>query len=77
MDVHGVVDRDPHPLGGMQLHDGGNHRGMMALVEGGAGQPPRRVEQIGGACDTGQRLLDALEFADRDVELLADPGIGA
>ena len=26
MDVHGVVDGDPHPLGGLQLHDAGNHR---------------------------------------------------
>ena len=51
MDVHGVVDRDAHPLGGVQLHDAGNHRGMMALVERRAGQPPRGVEQIGGAGD--------------------------
>ena len=77
MDVHGVVDRDPHPLGGLQLHDAGNDRRMMALVERGAGQPPRRVEQIGGAGDAGERLLDALELADRHVELLADPRIGA
>jgi hypothetical protein len=77
MDVHGIVDRDPHPLGGMQLHDTGNHRGMMALVERGAGQPPRGVEQIGGAGDARKRLLDALEFADRDAELLADAGLGA
>ena len=31
MDVHGVVDRDPHPLGGVQFHDAGDDRGMMAL----------------------------------------------
>ena len=77
MDVHGVVDRDPHPLGGVQLHDPGNHRGMMALVERRAGQPPRRVEQIGGAGDARERLLDAFELADGDAELLADAGIGA
>ena len=77
MDVHGVVDRDPHPLGGLQLHDAGNDRGMMALIERGAGQPPRRVEQIGGAGDARQRLLDAFELADRHVELLADARIGA
>ena len=77
MDVHGVVDRDPHPLGGMQLHDAGNDRGMMALVERRAGQPPRGVEQIGGAGNARQRLLDAFELADRDAELLADAGIGA
>ena len=77
MDVHGVVDRGAHPLGGVQLHDAGDHRGMMALVERGAGQPPRGVEQIGGAGDARQRLLDALEPSDRHVELLADPRIGA
>ncbi len=77
MDVHGVVDRDPHPLGGVQLHDAGDDSGMMALVERGAGQPPRGVEQIGGAGDAGERLLDAFEFGDRDAELLADAGIGA
>ena len=77
MDVHGVVDRDPHPLGGLQLHDAGNDRGMMALVERRAGQPPRGVEQIGGAGDARQRLLDAFELADGNAELLADAGIGA
>ena len=77
MDVHGVVDGDPHPLGRLQLHDAGDDRGMMALVERGAGQPPRGVEQIGGPGDAGQRLLDAFELADRHVELLADPGVGA
>ena len=77
MDVHGIVDGDPHPLGRLQLHDAGDDRGMMALVERGAGQPPRGVEQIGGPGDPGQRALDAFELADRHVELLADPGVGA
>ena len=77
MDVHGVVDRDPHPLGGVQLHDAGDDSGMMALVERGAGQPSRGIQQIGGAGDAGERLLDAFEFGNRDAELLADAGIGA
>ncbi len=77
MDIHRVVDRDPHPLGGVQLHDTGNDGGMMALVECGTGQPPCRIEQIGGAGNAGQRLLDAFEFADGNVELFADAGIGA
>jgi len=38
---------------------------------------PRGIEQIGGAGDAGERLLDAFEFPDRHVELLADPRIGA
>jgi hypothetical protein len=36
MDVHGVVDHDAHPLGGVQLHDPGDDSGMMSLVERGA-----------------------------------------
>ena len=77
MDVHRVVEHDPHPLGGVQLHDAGDDRGMMTLVERGAGQPPRRIEQIGGAGDAGERLLDAFEFSDRHVELFAYPRIRA
>ncbi len=77
MDVHGVVDHDAHALGGVQLHDPRDHRGMMALVERGAGQPASGIKQIGRAGDAGERLLDALELRDRDAELLADAGIGA
>ena len=77
MNVHGVVDRDPHPLGGVQLHDAGNDGGMMPLIEGRTGQPPRGVEQIGGAGDARERLLDAFELADGNAELFADAGIGA
>ena len=77
MDVHRVVDRDPHPLGGVQLHDAGDDRGMMTLIERGAGQPPRGIQQIGGAGDAGERLLDAFELGNRDAELFADTGIGA
>src|ERR1700694_3426180 len=75
MDVHGVVERDPHPFGGMQFHDAGNDRGMMALIERGAGQPPRGVEQVSSAGDAGQRLLDAFELSNGYVELLAYPRI--
>jgi hypothetical protein len=77
LDIHGVVDRDPHALGGLQLHDAGNHRRMAAFVERRAGQPPRRVEQIGGAGDTGERFFDAFELADRNAELFADARVGA
>ena len=77
MDIHGIVDRDPHPLGGVQLHDAGDDRGMMTLIERGAGQPPRGIQEIGSAGDAGERLLDAFELGNRDAELLADAGIGA
>jgi len=76
MDVHGVVDHDAHPLGGMQLHDPGDDRRMMALIESGTCQPPRGVDQIGRAGDAGERLLDAFELGDGNAELLADAGIG-
>ena len=49
----------------------------MPLIEGRTGQPTRGVEQIGGAGDAGERLLDTFELADGNAELLADAGIGA
>lgn len=76
MDIHGIVDRGPHPLGRMQFHDAGDHGGMNAGVERCAGQPPCCIELVGGRNDARERLLDALEFGDGDAELLADAGIG-
>ena len=77
MDIHCIVDRGPHPLGRLQFHDAGDDGRMMALIERGAGQSPRGVEEIGCRRDARERLLDALEFADGDAELFADAGIGA
>ena len=48
MNVHGVVGDHAHALGRLLLHDGGDHRRLVAVIDGGAGQPPRRIEQIGG-----------------------------
>ena len=70
MDVHGVVERDAHALGRVQFHDARDHRRMMALIEAGAGQPPRAVENVGNACKAGELFLHALEFSDRHMELL-------
>ena len=75
--VHGVVDRDAQPLGRLRFHDGGDDRGLVAVVDRRAGQPPRGVEQIGGGGQAAEPLLDGLEAADRDMELLADARIGA
>ena len=75
--VHRVVDRTPHALGRLRLHDGGHHRRMMAVVERGAGHAARGVEQIGGRGEAAEPLLDRLELRDRNVELLADARIGA
>ena len=49
----------------------------MAVIDGGAGEPARGVEQIGGCGHAAEALLDRFEAADRNVELLADAGIGA
>ena len=77
VDIHGVVDADAQPLGRLRLHDGGDHRGLVAVVDARAGVPPRRIEQIGGGGDAPEPFLDRLEAADRNVELLAHARIGA
>ena len=65
--VHGVAHHDPHAFGGLRLHDGGDHRRMMAVVERRAGHAPRGIEQISGGGDAAKLLLDRLEFGDRHV----------
>src|SRR5918994_4363777 len=77
VDIHGVVDRQAHAVGGMRLDDRRDDGRSAALIDRGTGEPPRGVEQIGGGGDVGETLLNALEPADRQMELLADPGIGA
>ena len=77
MDVHGVVDDGAQPLSGVQLHDAGNHGRMNALIERRTGEAARGVDQVSGTGNARQRLLDALELADRNAELLADARIGA
>ena len=77
VDVHGVVDRDAHALGGLRLHDGGDDRGLVAVVDARAGEAPRGVEQIGGRRHAAEPLLDGFEPADRHMELLAHARIHA
>ncbi len=77
VDVHGVVGDHAQPLGRLLLHDGGDHRGLVTVVDGGAGEPARRVDQIGGGGHAPEPFLNGLELADRHVELLADARIGS
>ncbi len=70
-DVHGVDDAAAHQLGVVGLDDGAEHRGLLAHVERAAGQALHRCHQVRVAADARQRFLDALEAADRGVELLA------
>ncbi|KCB31552.1 hypothetical protein L543_3849 [Bordetella hinzii L60] len=69
MHVHGIVDRQAQPLGGVVFHDGRHHGRFMALVERRAGQAARRLDQIGMAGQAGEFFLHALETAHGDAEL--------
>ena len=75
--VHGVVDHHAQPFGRLLLHDGGDHRRLVAVIDAGAGETARGVEQIGGRGHAAEPLLDRRKAADRLMELLADAGIGA
>ena len=50
--------------------------GLLAAIDRRAGEPARRVEQISGGGHAPEPLLDRLEAADRDMELLAHARIG-
>jgi hypothetical protein len=60
----------------MGLHDGGDDRRVMPLVDPGAGQPPRCLELVGEARDPGEPHLHAFHLRDRHAELLAHPSVG-
>src|SRR5581483_1733099 len=49
----------------------------MTEIETGAGETPRAVDEIGVRSEPRERLLDAFELSDGNVELLADARIGA
>ena len=77
VDVHRVIDRHAQPLGRLRFHDRRDHRRLVAVVDAGAGVPPRGIDQIGGGGHAAEPFLDRLEAADRHVELLADARIGS
>ena len=75
--VHRVVGDLPRHLGDVVLQHRGGHRGFLAAVDGPGGDRARRVHGVGEAHHASDHALDALELADRHVELSADAGIGA
>ncbi len=76
MYIHRVVDDLPHALGKLILDDGGNDRGLLALIERHHGHDARGINDVGVTADTGKRFLDAFELTDRGFELAADARVG-
>gem|GEM_PF-5617843 len=76
-DVHAVVHRLAGALGDVVLDDGGDHRGLLAEVDRAGGHDAGGVAQVQVAAQARQRLLDALELADRRLELVAHAGVAA
>ena len=74
--IHRVVDRDTQAFSGLRFHDRGNDRRLVAGVECSTSHSPRGIDQIRRTGEPSEPLLDGLEFADRDMELLADPRVG-
>ena len=75
--VHRVVGNLPAHLRHVIFEHGRRHRGFLATIDSASGHRTRRIHGVGEpdhACDDG---LDALEAADRHVELAAKPGVGA
>ena len=64
-------------LGEVQLGDAGQHRGLLAQVDRGRGQRARGVHHVEVAAHARQRFLDALELADRRLELRAHARVAA
>ncbi len=77
VDVHRLFDRLTHALRGVIFHDRRDHRRLLATVERRNRQPARSVNEIGVGGKIGEVHADALEYADRHVELAAHAGIGA
>ncbi len=76
LDVHRVVDGLARPFGAAIFHQRRNHGGLVAARNHGGGDGAGGFEQIGRLDHAGERLLDALHLADRNVELRAHPRIG-
>ena len=75
VDVHRVLGDLPAHLGAVVLGDGRGHRGQLAASHRRSRSLRQRADRIGVAGDTRECLLHAFETADRQAELLADPGI--
>ena len=77
VNIHCIVGDHAADFGGVIFEHGGGHRWLFAAVDGTGGDRARRVYDVGACRHARQDLFDALEAADRCVELAADTGIGA
>jgi len=74
----GIPRQHVHPIVheiALHLHDRRHHARLLAPIHRPVRVVPRRVHDVGVARDARQRLLDALELADGETELLADGGV--
>ena len=76
-DVHAVVHALARALGHVVFRDRREHRRLLAAVDRARGHDARRVHHVAVRGDAPQGLLDALEPADRRLELAAHPGVRA
>ena len=76
-DVHAVIDHLARPLGNVVLGDGRDHRWLFAEIDGAGRHLAHGVHHVGVGADAGQAFLDALELADRHLELRTHAGIAA
>ncbi len=75
--VHRVIDRGAEQLGRVVLHHRRYDGRGGPLVQPAARVTTGGLHGVGPAADPRQRLLDALELADREPELLPDEGVSA
>ncbi len=77
MNIHCIIGDHAADFGGVILEHGGGHRGLFAAVDGTRGHRARSIDDVGACRHARQNLFNALEAADRRVELAADARIGA
>ena len=70
LNIHRVVEYLAHRFCEVRLCDGGDDRRAFTRVDRTGGQGARGAHQIGQSADSRERLLDALEPANRNIELL-------
>jgi hypothetical protein len=75
-DVHAVVHALARPLGHVVLRDRRKDRRLLAEVDRARGHDAGRVHHVAVRGDAPQGFFDALEPADRRLELAAHPRVG-
>src|SRR5687768_15579345 len=75
-DIHGIGDAGAHAVCEIGLDDCRHDGRFFPSVHCSASKDTRSIHEITVASNAGERFLDALEAADRHVELLANRRIG-